>query len=240
MTEASGGELLVSYQRGGGRPPADDERLDIRPDGTFEARRTVGVPKAGGFAGSLDEPTLRRLADTVAAVAGEADAVVPTPRDGATEVIEAGGRQATLGGSAQPPGPWGELAKQLRSLIVGPVLASPRAAVELQAGANEAALVHAGSDPLDVDLSLIEIHVVQLDRQGIPGQRWFATTRTGPNPDVRPPARWVTATPGWRQELPFGHGIELAEGESLQVIATVPIREGGTLRVAKLGVYVPG
>ena len=238
MTNASSGELLASYKRGGGRPPPDDERLDIRPDGSFEAHRTVGVPKAGGFAGRLDEATLRRLADAVAAVADEPDAVIPTPRDGATEVIEARGRQATLNANARPPGPWGELATQLRSLIVGPVIESPRAAIELEVSPAQAALAHVGSDPLEVDLSLIEIQVVRLDSQGIPGQRWFATTRTGVDVDVAPPPRWVTAAAGWRQELPFAHGIELADGDSLQVIATVPIREGGTLRVAKLGVLV--
>jgi hypothetical protein len=50
----------------------------------------------------------------------------------------------------------------------------------------------------------------------------------------------VTATPGWRQALPFAHGLELSSGDSLEVIATVPIREGGTQRLAKLGVHVTG
>jgi hypothetical protein len=240
MTKSSDADLLVSYRRSGGRPPPDDERLDIRPDGSFEARRTVGLAMAGGFAGALEAATLRTLTDTVAAVAGEADLVIPTRREGATEVIEAGGHQATLGSGERPAGAWGDLVGQLRSLIVKPVIASPRAAVELQATVTEAALVHVGSEPIDVDFSLIEIHVVELDRERIPGQRWFATTRTGPDPDVRPPARWATATAGWRQALPFAHGLELAPGASLQVLVTVPIREGGTLRVAKLGVYVEG
>ena len=243
MTKSSDADLLVSYRRSGGRPPPDDERLDVRPDGSFEAHRTVGLATAGGFAGALDAATLRTLTDAVAAVGaveGDAELVIPTRREGATEEIEAGGRQATLGAGERPAGAWGDLVEQLRSLIVKPVIASPRAAVELQATVGEAALVHAGSEPIDVDLSLIEIHVVQLDRKRIPGQRWFATTRTGANPDVRPPARWATATTGWRQALPFAHGLELAPGASLQVLVTVPIREGGMLRVAKLGVYVEG
>jgi hypothetical protein len=240
MTVPANDELLVSYRRGGGRSPPDDERLDIRGDGSFDARRTVGVARAGGFAGVLDERLREQLASAVEAVAGADDVAIPTPRDGASEIVMAAGREAVLGAGMRPPGPWAGLLDQLRSLIVGVVVPSPRAAIELEATAGSAALVHAGSEPLEVDLSLAEVHVVRIDGQGIPGERWFATSQRPIDLEEPPPPRWVTATPGWRLDLPFAHGIELVPGDSLQVIATVPILEGGTRRVAKLGVYVRG
>jgi hypothetical protein len=238
MSAAADDVRLATYRRGGGRPPADDETLEVDSTGAFSSRRTVGGPAAGSFAGRLAPAALQALTRDVAALDEADDLAIETPRDGATEVVQAAGRRAVLGANATPPAPWRALVRRLRTILHEQVPKAPVAAIELHATTREAWLAHAGSEPLEVDLGAIEIQVVRLDGQGIPLGRWFATTAAGDDVDARSPARWATATTEWREPLPFAHTLELAAGDALQVSVTLPIRQAGTRRVAKVAVYV--
>jgi hypothetical protein len=234
-------QVLVSFGRHGGRPPADDESLEVAADGTFSARRTVGGARIGRFAGQLDATTLDGLRALVDALATAEDLTIATPRDGATEVIEAGGRTGRFGSNERPPEPWGALVDRLRTALDGTVVEAPLAAIELTATSRRARLRHLGAESLDVDLASLEVRAVRLDAEGAVLGRWQGQAGTEVIEDRVPAAAAsdvVTTKPGWDHALPFDHPLELARGDWLQVWVTLGIRDDGE-RSARLFLAVP-
>ena len=167
---------------------------------------------------------------------------LPTPRHGATETLEAGGRTLQLGSNESPAKPWRALIDGVRKLLEDEVVDSPRAAVELAAGAGSARLVHAGAGSLDVDLGSIAVRVVRVGEDGTPIGRWngFAEGRVDDGERLVATPAWVTTRPGWVAPLPFDHGLALAAGARLQVWVEVDIREAGATRHGQLYAPVAG
>jgi hypothetical protein len=220
---------LVRYQRRGGRPPADDEALEIAPDGAFTARRTVGGGRVGRFAGRLDAAVVDKLSAAVDAVGAGDDLTIATPADGATEVVEAAGRTGQFGSNEKPPVPWKALVDRLRTLLDGEVLEHPVAALEVVATTRTARLGHIGTEPLDVDVASVAVRAVRLDEGGAVLGRWNGSLGPVADEDTKAAAgaaQRVTAGPGWEQELPFRHGLELAPGDVIQVWVHLRVGDG--------------
>jgi hypothetical protein len=230
-------EILVRFSRAGGRPPADDERIEVRADGSFAAHRTVGGARIGSFAGRLPERELGAMTDEVAACRGLAALWIETPRDGATETVElaeADEVAASLGSNARPPKPWAALVERLRDLLDG-ATAHPDAALELVADAGGARLVAAGPGSIEVDVATTEVRLVHLDATGVPAWRWGVAT----GDPATATHRWEPTAPGWSRELPFEAPPALAAGEWLQVWVFVTLRSP-VVRRGRLFVAVPG
>ncbi len=243
MGQGSAVGRSVRYGRSGGRPPADDEQLVVEDDGSYRARRTVAGARAGRFAGRLTEARAAALRAAVDGVREAADVAIQTPHDGATEVTEAAGHSARMGSNEAPPEPWRRLVLALREACDTDAVANPVAALELRAGTRDAAVAHVGSEPVEVDLASIVVRVVRLDAEGAVLGRWSG--REGPAADEDsgpPPADWAEAGPGWTKTLPFGHGLELAPGEWLQVWVYASVREPDetVVRAVRLFAGVPG
>jgi hypothetical protein len=237
VTEAA----FISFGRSGGRPPADDEGLQIADDGRYTARRTVAGARVGRFAGTLPAARIKALRAAVAAVGDAPGADVQTPLDGATEIVEAAGRTTRMGSNEAPPEPWTSLVLALRETIDADAVADPVAALELRAGTRDAALAHAGSEPLELDLASVEIRVVRLDAEGAVLGRWAGRTQAIDEDAAQPPIQWTEAGSGWQQDLPYGHGLELAPGDWLQVWVNASVRDHGnpSPRDVRLFVGVP-
>lgn len=228
--------VLLEYERSGGRPPADDERLLVRLDGRFEARRTLGGPRIGTFEGSLDASTLRGLADAVGAAREAGELAVPTPMDGATETLRVPGAGATLGSNERPAGAWGPLVERARELLDTVVLESPSAGVELSATPGSGRLAQVGSGTLEIDLASLKTRLVRLDEAGLVLARWQASAAGARAEDAGPAAdrEWSVAGPGWSSPIPYDHPIELAPGDRLQVWVTLELRQDGRVRGGRL------
>lgn len=238
----SGRRAWLSFERRGGTPPPDDEALTLADDGSFGARRTLGGPRIGSFAGLLPAAAMRSLRRAVEAAAEATDATLPTPRGGATEVLRIGGSTLQLGSNETPPRPWRAVLERVRTLFEEEVVATARAALELVADTRSARLVHAGEAPLDVDLGSVLVKVIRVADEGMALGRWNGRppgSLVDNGERLVPTPRWVRAGPGWSAPLPFDHPLELAPGDMFQVWVDVPIREEGE-RGARAGrLYVP-
>lgn len=235
-------DLLVRYGRAGGRPPPDDERLAVTMDGSFSARRTVAGRRVGDFAGRLDRAELDAFRADAEAAAAADDLTVERPFDAAVETTESGARIATMGSNEQPTGSWAALIHRLRRLIDEAFEAQAVSGIELIASTGQASLAHIGTAPLDIDRNSVQARAVRLDGRGAVLARWQGAVAppevedeigatTGPD--------WVTAKPGWSEELPFRHRIELAPGDWLQVWVYAAIRADDGVRAVRLYTAVP-
>ncbi len=229
--------ILLVFSRSGGRPPADDELLELRADGTYLARRTVGGARIGTFADRLGVEDMATIGGEVAVCRSSGAMWLETPRDGATETIslgEDGEAGASLGSNARPAGPWGTLVNHLR-LLIDQVADHPMAALELVADTGHARLVAIGVEPFDLDGATIACSVTRILGSGVPVDRWGSAAV---DPATTPPA-WQRVYPGWSYDLPFDHGIDLGPGDWLQVRTMVTIRADATRR-GRLFVAVSG
>jgi hypothetical protein len=235
-------DLLVRYGRGGGRPPPDDERLAVTVDGSFSARRTVAGHRVGEFEGRLDRAELNALRVDAQAAAAAADLNVERPFDAAVETTESGTRVATMGSNERPTGPWAPLIHRLRRLIDEAFEAQALSGIELIASTGGASLAHIGTAPLDIDRNSVTVQAVRLDGRGVVLARWQAAIALPAVEDEIGAAMgpdWVTAQPGWSEELPFRHGIELAPGDWLQAWVYAAIRASDGVRAVRLYTAVP-
>jgi hypothetical protein len=236
----SGRQPWIHFSRRGGSAPRDDEELTVAEDGAFAARRTIGGPRIGTFEGRLAGTVLARLRAAVDGAAAADDLTLPTPRHGATEVLELAGRALRLGSNETPPKPWRALLDRVRRLFEDEVVDRPRAAVELVADARTARLVHAGVAPLDVDLGSAAVRVIRVADEGLVLGRWNGRVTEGlvdNGERLVPMPAWATAGPGWSAPLPFDHPLELAAGDMFQVWVQISIRDGDRKRDGQL--YVP-
>jgi hypothetical protein len=231
--------VLLRFERRGGLPPRDDEELRLAADGSFTARRTIGGPAIGSFEGKLAKGVLGRLTAAVDALGPAEDATLVTPRHGATEVVEAGGRTIRLGSNETPPKPWRALVNRLRKLLEDEVVDSPHAAVALAATAVAARLDHAGDAGLEINLGSVAVRVIHLGDDGLVLGRWAGRlveqASNGEGLVDRPD--WVTAGPGWTTPLPFDHAMALKPGDSFQVWVGLQIRDADGPRAGQL--YAP-
>lgn len=226
---------LVRYARSGGRPPSDDEWLEVAVDGSWVARRTVSGSRAGRFAGHLERESLSTLGSEVAAAVGAGDAEVPTPRHGATETIELRGAAATLGSNEDAPGPWGPLVRRLRILVQDDVVVSPVAGLALEASVAAASLSHLGSEVVRLEPASVRLRVVRVDSDGIALGEWEAPAAGAPGtpgtPGTAPQTGFEDAGPGWSLALPFEHDLAPQPGDILQVRVLVRVDDEGTRTV---------
>jgi hypothetical protein len=185
---------------------------------------------------------MTRLRTLVAALDSAGDVTLPTPRHGATETLEAGGRTLQLGSNESPVKPWRALIDGVRKLLQDEAVDSPRAAIELAAGPLSARLVHAGAESLDVDLGSIAVRVVRIAEDGTSTGRWngFAEGRVDDGERLVATPAWVTTHPGWAVPVPFDHGLALVGGDSLQVWVEVDLRESDATRHGQLYARVEG
>ena len=236
----SGPSRLLHFERQGGAPPEDDEELTVLDDGSFSARRTIGGRMIGTFAGQLESTAQLDLKRALAAAAKADDLTLETPRHGATEVLEAGGRTLRIGSNEMPRAPWRALVERVRAMLTDEVVDAPAAAIELLADSRTARLVHVGSEPLEVDIGSLAVRVTRMSDEGGVLGRWNgrpAGSLVDNGERLVPTPRWVTAGPGWSAPIPFDHPLELAPGDMLQVWVDVPIRDGERERDGRL--YVP-
>ena len=231
-----GGPLIARLRRLGGRvPPADNEHLDVAPDGSFSMWRSANTGVAGRFAGSLDGGELAALVEEARAAAAAGDLEVQAFPDDAVERVEVDGAHAEMGGGSQLDGAWAPLVARLHRLL-DELTAQPLAAVALQVeqGGRRAALVHRGSQPLHLDLAKLASRAV------LWGPEWWLledwrSGEAGPAA-AAPPAEGaagpgagegaagpVVAGPGWSLELPFGHGFEPGPGRMIQAFAELTV-----------------
>lgn len=230
----------LTFERHGGLPPRDDEGLRVAEDGAFTAHRTIGGPCIGAFEGRLPAATMARIRKAAERLGDTKDHEIPTPAHGATETLVVAGRSLQTGSNEAPPKPWRDLVTAVRSAFESEVVTAPAAAVQLEAAAGTARLVHAGDAPTEVDLGTVQVRVVHRTAdEGVAG-RWTGRPAQGlvdNGETMVATPRWVTARSGWTADLPFDHGLRLGPGEWLQVWVDLPIRAGGVRRAGQL--YVP-
>jgi len=146
----AGGGPLIRLQRWGGRPPRDDELLEIDPDGTFRMRRTVGpatrpATPVGRFGGMLPAASRKALADLAARLEDAPAERNPLPMDASVDELTVDGAGGTAAGPAGIAfsGAWGELAQVLRGMLVD-LAAHPLAAIALASSDEGLRLEHLG------------------------------------------------------------------------------------------------
>jgi hypothetical protein len=217
---------LVLYTRSGGhRPPRDHERLEVFENGAFEMRRSVGaastpVSPVGLFQGQVPAGFFNELEGLVSA-AGKAGSlnVVPVP-DASIDSITIGAFQARMGRHDQPEGPWGQLVEALRTAL-GSLSNQVLAAISLEVSpqGTRARLQHLGSQPVQLDLSQLQVRAVL----------WQGFKKIGDwRPTSKPaglPAK-IEAASGWVFELPFTHGFDPEPGQEVAAYVVLTLFDG--------------
>jgi hypothetical protein len=200
---------MIAYHRTGGRvaegQPPDDEHLEV--DGSdFALERRSGAPAVGRFGGPLDDPVVDELDDLAAAVTGDGDG--PSRPDAAAVEVRAGDRVGRFGQGSAPDDAWAALERRLEQLT-GELVASPVAAIALEIAEDgrSARLVHRGTEPVEVDLSDVQVHAFLWKGYYEPAGEWRGAEAGGPE----------TAGRGWAHELPFDHGLPVGPDTTLQV-----------------------
>jgi hypothetical protein len=219
---------LLHLGRAGGTAPSDDEVLDVAADGSWTSRRTVGGKRVGRFAGTLDDRALAGLRRDVERAAAAGDARVPTPHNGATESFEVDGASLLTGSNEDAPAGWRPLVKRARTFLLEGAIEGPVAALELVADLATARIVHAGTEPVEVDPASLKVQVARVGPDGARLGDWARGSGDEPG--------WAPAGPGWTLDLPFDHGLDPNPGEVLQVRVELRVRDGGVRRVR---LYVP-
>jgi hypothetical protein len=212
--------LIARLRRLGGRvPPADNEHLDVAPDGGFTMWRSANTGVAGRFAGRLDGAELAALVLEARAAAAAGNLEVQPFPDDAIERVEVEGARAEMGGGSQVDGAWTPLVARLHRLL-DELTALPLAAVALQVdqGGRRAALVHRGAEPLRLDLSRLASRAV------LWGPDWWLLEDWRSN-DAGAVSGPVVAGPSWSLELPFAHGFESGPDRMIQAFAELAVIE---------------
>jgi hypothetical protein len=213
---------------GGPTPPFLAESLGIDESGIFHLWRSVGLPVAGYFTGTIEAERLSRLlaAASEAAAAGRLE--IPPPSGAAQEQVSIDGAQADLGFRTAVEGPWGEVISELRELA-DDLTDYPEAAIGLQVyeGATRCRLDHLGRSPVEVNLSTLKVHARQFEGWYNPAGEWEPST-------AAMVGGLVTAQPGWSIELPFEHGFSSGRVHVVHVDVDVQMTINGNLRLAGL------
>ncbi len=216
---------MITYRREGGRPPPDNESLDIQKDGSFELWRTIARASnppgpVGSFAGRLTETERSSLSTRLDAVSRATDVKMPFPPDSAIETIHAAGRIAVLPHSGSPGEPGGALVARVRSLLMQ-LTDRPQAAIALRLGEGGRGLqlVHLGEGPLLLDLSRISVRAILWE-----GYEQRGTWNSGPVQLASGPAE---VGKGWSKELPFAHGLAESGGARIRAYVDLRLQRSG-------------
>lgn len=184
---------MIRLHRVGGRPPVDDELVEVADDGSILVHRTISRAAAplgpvGRFGGQLQAGVAQRIRDEAAAAAGAGNVDLPVPAGAARDDLEVTGVRAVGPAGAALPAGWSGLATSLRALLTS-FASQPIAALDATVTkATALELRHLGSEPLDLDLSGLAVRVSTwredrlVDAVDVPA--------AGP--------RAVVAGPGWR------------------------------------------
>lgn len=204
--------MKLLYERQGGTPPSDDERLEIEDDGRFRMWRTVGSARVGRFAGRIPASDGAALALDAGAAAAAGGRDITPPRDAALETITVGDVISTMGHHELPPPPWGPLVKRLRDLLDG-LTDQPEAAVALEVNpdATVVRLRHLGQQALALDVVDPSIDITIFEPNGAQGDRW-----SGPDATWVRPGR-LALSGGRTLDIPVSHGLPLEAGRRAQV-----------------------
>ena len=155
---------MIRLHRIGGRPPVDDELVEVADDGSILVRRTISRAAApagpvGRFGGQLEAGVAKRIRDEAAAAAAAGNVDLPVPAGAARDDLEVEGARAVGPAGAALPAGWAGLVTSLRGLLTA-FASQPVAALEATAtGATTLELQHLGSEPLDLDLSGLSVRV---------------------------------------------------------------------------------
>ncbi len=195
--------VVASYQRTGGRPPEDDEWLEIHDDGAWNLRRTMGGPRVGTFAGLLDDERRRELGDALASATGahppEAELAA---RDAAREAVRAGDGAIDLAAGRDVDGPWRPLLELLRTWSEALATADDaEAALELRLEPDGPVLARLGTAELRMWPATLHLEAYARDADGVVVDR--ASAGPGVEPEG-PRGEVLTTTAGWTlaPELP--------------------------------------
>lgn len=180
---------LTFFRNSGATMPATAENVELADDGSFTGWRTI-APTVGYFAGRLSEADLATIR-VGAEAAGDATPGLPPP-GAVVETLQLSGRDPLVVGGVQSGEPLSALVEAARSLLDSAMLDAPRAAIGLELAATPR-LVHRGTDPLELDLSTVQLRAnfwrgyyepagEAVEALGGPGQ--------------------VAAGPGWSLDLP--------------------------------------
>jgi len=216
--------VVAAYARTGGRPPVDDERLEVLSDGTFRLWRTLGGERVGAFGGRLAADRRRRLDAAVAAARAEPAASLPPSRprpDAARESFATGTRRLDVGSGTPVPGAWSGLVRLLRRWAVT-LTASPVAALALEPSPSGGVprLVQLGPQGVTLWPATLHVELYGRDRDGIVRDR----ASGGADPEAPAPrGDALAAGPGWAMELPVGRPPAVPAGGMLEVWALLDI-----------------
>ncbi len=196
---------IATYARTGGRPPVDDEHLDLFADGTWRLWRTLGGTRVGAFRGRLSPDRRRRLAAALAEIDGAATRPARPRPDAAREAF--GARSQTLGISAGEPvrGGWGRLVRLLRRWSEA-LTVQPDAALELDPGAagGRPRLIRVGAGVLRAWPATLHVDLYVRDRDGIITDRASSGVGADGEDGGAPRGDPVVTTQGWELALPVG------------------------------------
>jgi hypothetical protein len=220
---------LVSYHRGGGLAPADDESMVVADDGTYTVVRTVGGPRVGHFAGRLEPGELEALSAAVGGVSG--DVSTPGDLDGARERIDVAGGIAQIGDHDRPEGAWGELVALVRPLLDRLSTSGQTAGLLLKANPTKVQVQSVGDEVFDIDTGSLGLTVVAARSDGGTADRYDAP---------RGASSFVTAGPGWHYVIDLPRRVDPPPGGYLRATVAVPVRRAGRVVTHRLFVAVPG
>jgi hypothetical protein len=125
----------IRYARTGGRPPSDDERLEVDADGTWRLWRTMGGSRVGAFAGRLDPGRRRRLGAALESIRQGARSQEPRVPDSASESFHAGSLSLHVASGDAVSGEWARLVRLIRRWSSS-FTTEPEAALELIPGSG--------------------------------------------------------------------------------------------------------
>lgn len=201
--------MILRYVRTNGRlQPAEAESVELSTDGRISGWRTVSSHAVGSFAGTLPDTESEPLRKLIASVAGSAPRTDPPPPDAATESLELDGAEpislaAVLDDDTSS---WGRLAAAARQLL-DRMTDFPLAAVGVAPIDGHARLEHRGTEPLELDLSSVELRVTAWHGYYEPAGDWSGTA-AGPGR--------IGAGPGWFHDFALEPGFPI-EGPDLTV-----------------------
>jgi hypothetical protein len=180
---------LTFFRNSGATMPATAENVELADDGTFTGWRTI-APTVGFFAGRLPEAELATIR-AGAEAAGDATPGLPPP-GAVVETLQLSGRDPLMVSGVQSGEPLSALVEAARSLLDSAMLDAPRAAVGIELAATPR-LVHRGTDPLELDLSTVQLRANFW--------RGYYEPAGEAGEALAGPGR-VTAWPGWSLDLP--------------------------------------
>lgn len=214
--------LDAAYSRTGGRPPEDDERLEIDDDGAWRLRRTMGGPRVGTFAGRLDDAQRRELDEAMTSAAGgPGPAPATVAPDAAREAVEAGDASIGLAAGGDVAGAWRPLVELLRgwseTLAASDVA---EAALELRLGPDGPVLERLGAADLRVWLASLHVDAYARDADGVVVER--ASAGPGVEPEVAR-GEATTTNRGWSMAPDLPRTVAAPAGGTLEAWAWIDV-----------------